>query len=171
LFFSATGRIAPKPFTVGVAVIYLLAFLSQFLLAAPLKARGGLVAFVLLQAAITWAWYALHTKRLRDAGRPTTPAIALAVLYALAVPLFLLVMAAAMIPASASATGEASSGGFLDVFLVLFLFSVIFNDPGLGVFGIIILAVLVLVMLPFLIALAFSVWLVTRPSVSPSPPP
>ena len=172
LLFSAAGRIAPKPFAIGVTVVYVLAFLSQFLLAAPLKAFGGYVAFVLLQAAIVWAWYALHAKRLRDAGRPITPAIALTILYALAVPLFLLVMAAAMTPATASAPGEAPSGSLLDVFLVLFLFSVIFNDPGLGIFGAIILAVLILVMLPFVIAFGFSVWLATRPSVAiPLPSP
>ena len=170
LFFSASGRIAPRPFAVGIVVVYVLAFLSQFLLAAPLMARGGLVAFIAFQIAIVWAWYALHAKRLRDAGRPISPAIALAILYALAIPLFLLVMVVAMTPATPSTGGEAPSGSILDVILVLFLFSVIFNNLGLGIFGYIILAVLILVMLPFLIALAFSVWLATRASASPPPP-
>jgi hypothetical protein len=173
LFFSSSGRIAPKPFAVGAVVVYLSAFLSQFLLAAPLMARGGLVAFVALQAAITWAWYALHAKRLRDAGRGVTPAVALAILYALAVPLFLLVMAAAMTPAPAVApatTSDAPPRTIFDFILFLFILGLIFSDHGLGVFGIIILVVLMLVMIPFLIALAFSIWLATRPSVPPSEP-
>ena len=172
LFFSPSGRIAAKPFAIGVVVVYLLAFLSQFLLAAPLMARGGLFAFIALQAAITWAWYSLHAKRLRDTGRAVTPAVALAVLYALAVPLFLLVMAATMTPAPAATppAGDAPRTVF-DFILFLFILSAVFSDPGLGIFGYIILLVLLLVMLPFLIALGFSIWLATRPSIAPPPVP
>jgi uncharacterized membrane protein YhaH (DUF805 family) len=172
LFFSASGRIASKPFVLGAVVVYVVAFLSQFLLAAPLMTRGGLIAFILVQAAITWAWYALHAKRLRDTGRSITPAVALAILYALAVPLFLLVMAAAMTPAAPAApttAGDAQPRTIFDFILFLFILSVVFRDPGLGIFGTIILAVLILVMLPFLIALGFSIWLATRPSLPPQP--
>ena len=67
-------------------------FLSQFLLAAPITARASVIPFLLVQVAVAWAWYALHVRRLRDAGRPTGAAIALTILYALAIVLLLLVM-------------------------------------------------------------------------------
>jgi uncharacterized membrane protein YhaH (DUF805 family) len=168
LFFSGFGRIAPKAFAIGAIVVYLLGFLSQFLLAAPLMARGGLVVFVLLQALVTWAWYALHAKRLRDSGRSVAAAAAIAILYALAVVLLLLVMAAATAP-TPSAGGEAPAAGIFEVFLVVFLILLILRDPNLGIFGLIVLGVLAIVMLPFLIAVAFSIWLGTRPSAPQSP--
>ena len=45
LFFSASGRIGAKPFAIAAAIVYLLAFLSQFLLASPMMARGGMIAY------------------------------------------------------------------------------------------------------------------------------
>ena len=69
LFTSASGRIAPKPFWLGVVAVYVASFLSQFLLAAPVTARASVLPFLVAQAAIAWAWYALHARRLRDAGR------------------------------------------------------------------------------------------------------
>src|SRR6478735_7769288 len=92
LFFSSSGHIARKPFALAAAAVYLLGFLSQFLLAAPVTARASFVPFVLVQGLAGWAWTALHIKRLRDTGRTSGAAIALAVLYALDVVMLLLVM-------------------------------------------------------------------------------
>jgi uncharacterized membrane protein YhaH (DUF805 family) len=167
LFLSSSGRIERKAFVLAVLAVYGLSFASQFLLAAPLLARGGFVAFVLVQGLATWSWYALHAKRLHDSGRSSAGAIAIAVLYALAVVLFLLIMAAVTAPAP-SATGDAPSANVFQLFLVLFLIGVILSDPFLGTFGHIILVVLTLALLPFVIAFSFSIWLATRPSVAPA---
>jgi uncharacterized membrane protein YhaH (DUF805 family) len=168
LFFSAAGRIAAKAFALAALAVYLLSFLSQFLLAAPLMARGGLVAFVLVQAFVTWSWYALHAKRLRDSGRPVTSAAAIAILYALAVVLLLLVMAATTAPAPPVGESGTPSSSVFEVLLIVFLILLVLRDASLGVFGLIVLGVLAVVMLPFLIAIAFSIWLATRPS-APAP--
>ena len=49
-------------------------------------------------------WLAALPSALRDAGRPTGPALALAILYALAIVLLLLVMIAADAPGAADRT-------------------------------------------------------------------
>lgn len=167
LFLSASGRIPQKAFVLGAIAVYAISFASQFLLAAPLMARGGFVGFIVVQAIATWSWYALHAKRLRDCGRSSTPAVAIAILYALAVILFLLIMAAATAPTGAA--DEAPRTTIFEIFLFLFLVGAILREPMLGIFGYILLGVIALAVLPFLIALAFSVWLATRPSEPPTP--
>ena len=48
-----------------------LSFASQMLLSAPVTAQVSVVPFVLVQVVLIWVWIVLHTRRLRDAGRPT----------------------------------------------------------------------------------------------------
>ena len=167
--FSPSSRIAPKPFVLGAIAIYLASFLSQFLLAAPVTARASIIPFVLVQVAIGWGWYVLHARRLHDAGRPTGPAVALTVLYALAIVLLLLVMVAANAPGPANGADDTPFAGIFQVFLLLFLIGTVLGDPNLGMFGYIILGVLALVMLPIVIAIVFTVWVGTRPSAPASP--
>jgi uncharacterized membrane protein YhaH (DUF805 family) len=169
---SASGRIAPKPFAFGAIAVYLASFLSQFLLAAPVTARASVIPFLLVQVAVAWFWYALHVCRLRDAGRPTGSVIALTILYALAIVLLLLVMLAIDTPGQPTGPNETPFAGVFQIFLVVFLIGMILGDPNLGMFGYVVLGVIALVMLPIVIAIAFTVWAGTRPSaaVAPSPP-
>ena len=170
--FSPNGRIAPKAFWIGASAIYLASFFTQFLLAAPVTARASVLPFVLAQAGIAWLWYALHAKRLRAAGRPIGPAVALSVLYVLAIVLLLLVVAAASAPGGSSpvtGTEPPPSAGISDLLLLLFILGVIFNQPNLGIFGVILLVVVALVLLPIVMAIAFTVWVGTRPSTPAQP--
>ncbi len=162
--FSAAGRLAPKPFALGAIAVYVASFLSQFLLAAPVTARASVIPFLLVQVVIGWGWYALHAKRLRDAGRPTGAAVALTVLYALAIVLLLLVMVAANAPGQGNGTEDTPFAGIFQIFLLLFLIGMVLGDPNLGMFGYIILGVLALVLLPMVIAIVFTIWAGTRPS-------
>src|SRR5260221_13548682 len=93
LFSPARGRLAPRAFAAGAAVVYGTAFLPFLLISPPVMLRVGLAPFVLVQAIALWCWFCLHAKRLRDADRGTGVAAAIAVLYALAVILFLLLVA------------------------------------------------------------------------------
>jgi uncharacterized membrane protein YhaH (DUF805 family) len=167
--FSFSGRIAPRPFALGVAAVYVASFFSQFLLAAPVTERASLVPFLLMQAVTGWAWTALHVKRLRDAGRSPSTAVALAAIYALAIVLLLLVIAMTHAPAAAAAAGETPSSGWGQTLLLFFLISVILSDPNFGLFGVVILSVLALVMLPIVIAIAFTIWTGTRPPIHAPP--
>src|SRR5260221_10613554 len=92
VFFSARGRLAPRAFAAGAAVVYGAAFLSFLLISPPVMLRVGLAPFALVQAIALWCWFCLHAKRLRDSDRGIGVAAAIAVLYALAVLLLLLLV-------------------------------------------------------------------------------
>jgi uncharacterized membrane protein YhaH (DUF805 family) len=172
-FLSASGRLAPKPFALGAVAVYVASFLSQFLLAAPVTARASVVPFLIVQIVIAWVWYGLHVRRLRDAGRPAGSAIALTILYALAIVLLLLVMLAIDAPGQPTGPDETPYANVFQIFLVFFLIAMILGDPNIGLFGYVVLGVIALMMLPILIAIAFTVWAGTRPRVAeaaPAPP-
>ena len=93
LFTASDGRLGRRPFWLALAAVYLASFVSHWLLTATVTARSGVWPFALVQAGILWAWTVVHTKRLRDAGRPAAGAIGVAVLYGLSVALILLLVA------------------------------------------------------------------------------
>ena len=90
--FSASGRLAPKPFMLGALAVYGGGFLSQLLLNSQVTQHANVIPFVLVQVALAWTWYALHAKRLRDAGRGVGAAVALTIVYLLAIVLLLVVV-------------------------------------------------------------------------------
>jgi len=168
LFFSPHGRIARKPFAIGAAVVYLLIVASQLLLSAPLTARANVIPFALAQGLLTYAWYALHGKRLRDAGRATGAALAIAVLYAMSVVLFILLLELVVGPGNGGADGK--EGGLLTSLLVwIALGAVLAGMQAMDLFLYLAIVIAVLILLPFVIAVGFSIWLATRPS-APVPP-
>lgn len=162
--FSASGRLAPKPFALGAIAVYLASFLSQFLLAAPVTARASVVPFLVVQVVLALMWYSLHVRRLRDAGRPTSSAVALTILYALAIVLLLLVMLAIDAPGQPTGAEQTPYANVFQVFLIIFLIGMILGDPNLGMFGYVVLGVIALVMLPIVIAVVFTIWAGTRPT-------
>jgi uncharacterized membrane protein YhaH (DUF805 family) len=161
VLFSASGRIAPKRFAVGAAVVYGIAFLSQLLIAPPVMLRAGLAPFALVQALAIWAWFCLHAKRLRDAGRDIGPALAIAGLYALAIILLLLMVALVMPLGEAVKTPDVDSA---DVLISSYLIAAVTGD--LGLFAYVVAGILALIFTPMLIAIAFSIWAGTRHSVA-----
>src|SRR5262245_1853835 len=92
LLFSAHGRLSPKPFWLSLLAVYLASFASLWLLSGPVTARVGLLAFAAAQVLLLQAWTAVHIKRLRDAGRPSAGAVAVALLYGLSIALALLLV-------------------------------------------------------------------------------
>lgn len=168
-FVAGSGRIAPRPFALQAAIVYVVSFLSQFLLAAPVMAHASVFPFLIVQIAVAWSWYALHVRRLRDAARPAAPALAFTLLYLLAIVLLLLATLATNDAASGRGAEGAPFASVVQIFLLLFLIGTVLGDPNLGMFGYVMLAVLALVMLPIVMALAFTVWAGTRPTASTPP--
>ena len=163
-FLFASGRLAPKPFVFGALLVYLASFLSQFLLAAPVIGRGGVIPFVAVQLVTVWSWYALHAMRLRDSGRSTGMALAISILYGLGIVLLLLIVTLLAAVAPEKATGlDPVAAGFLEFFLLVYLIAMLAGDPNLGVFGYVMLGVLALIIVPMLISVVFSVWAALRP--------
>ncbi len=162
LFTSTGGRLAPKPFWLGLSAVYLAAFASQALLTGAVLAHAGLWPFVIVQGALIWAWTALHIKRLRDAGQGPAGAIGIAAIYALAIGLMLLLLAFFLIPPAAGPDGEPAGSGMLGLFLVLAIFWLLFS-PELGPFTAILKMLMVIALLPVVLSAAFTLYTGMRP--------
>jgi uncharacterized membrane protein YhaH (DUF805 family) len=165
-WFSPSGRITPKPFARGVLAVYGVAALSLLLMSAPVMLRVGFAPFVVVQALACWAWFCLHAKRLRDAGRDAGAALAVAGLYALAIVLLLLVLTlAAPLRGGAQAPAAGTAGAWSD------LFALAGGDSDPGLFAYVGAGLLALIVLPMLTAVGFSVWAATRRGAAALNPP
>lgn len=162
LFFAAAGRMRPGPFAVAIIFVYALGAAAQMLTAPAVLARAGLWPFALVQALLLWVWFALHAKRLRDAGRGSGSAQGIAVIYALAV--VLLVFVAAFFLDAAAQTGRSGPAVPTSRILALYLLN-LFRGPTDPVTFLVLIACLSVVIAP-----AFSVWAATRPSASAEQP-
>jgi hypothetical protein len=147
----------------AVAVIYLASFLSQVLISPPVTARWGVWTFVLVQAPLTWVWFVLHARRLRDAGHPAGSALAIGILYALAIVLLMLLVEPLLGPDTNAAATEVPRASFADFWIFLLLLAALTGEPSFGFFYVLALFMLALILTPFAIALGFSIWAATRP--------
>jgi uncharacterized membrane protein YhaH (DUF805 family) len=163
-----TSRLARGPFIVAVVAVYALSFVSQMLLSAPVTSRMSVAPFVLVQIVLIVAWIVLHRRRLHDAGRPAGIAIGIAMIYALEMVLLTLLIWIVSAPSGTSNFADDGAGVF-HLFAVLYLLGVLSGDPNLGALQIWLMGFAVVMFLPILIAICFSVWAATRPS-QPSPP-
>ena len=172
--FSASGRLAPKPFTLGALAVYAGGIVSQLLLNSQVTQQANVIPFVLAQLALAWTWYALHARRLRDAGRGAGGAVALTIFYLLAVVVLLVVVFTAH-----KGTLPADSSGFAVLAIIAVLVAALFTSliigasSTIGMFGPALLGALVAITLPVLIGFAFTIWLANRPraALPASPPP
>jgi uncharacterized membrane protein YhaH (DUF805 family) len=167
-FFSQDGRLGRGPFTLAVIAVYLASFVSQMLLSAPVTAQVSIVPFVLVQVALIWLWIVLHSRRLRDAGRPTGIVIGIAMIYVLEV--VLLVMLIWLILATTGPTGGASTdASIFQLFVILYLLGMMTGDPSLGALQIWMMGFAAVMLLPVAISVVFSIWAATRPKTAPPP--
>ena len=165
---SQKARLARGPFTVAVIAVYLASFASQTLLSPPVTAQAGVALFVLAQIALIWVWIVLHTRRLRDAGRPNGIVFGIAMIYVLEV--VLLVLLIWLILGSIGPNGGAGSdAGIFQLFIILYLLGQMTGDPNLGVLQIWMMGFVAVMLLPIVIAVSFSLWTATRPSLAPPP--
>jgi uncharacterized membrane protein YhaH (DUF805 family) len=160
------ARLASGPFVLAAIALYLVSFASQMLLSAPVTARVSVVPFVLVQIVLIWLWIVVHMRRLHDAGRPTGIVIGIALVYALEVVLLTLLI---WILAAGGAGGASTDAGIFHLFVILYLLGVMAGDPSLAGLQVWLIGFAVVMLLPVLIAIGFSLWTATRPSASSSP--
>ncbi len=153
LIFSGAGRIRPGCFATAVLTVYVFGLAAQLLTVPVVLSRAGLWPFVLAQALLTWIWFVLHAKRLRDASRGTALAQGIAVIHALAVALLILVGAFVL---DSVAMPESSTPVSIAVLRQVLTFSRGLSDP-LILLGLVACASL-------LIAPVFSIWAASQPS-------
>jgi hypothetical protein len=161
--FLPSGRLRPRPFVAGVIGVYLAGAASHLLTMPDLIARAGLWPFATVQAILTWVWFALHGKRLRDAGRGVGLAAAVSVLYALAVAL-LLIVAAAFFNASAGAVPDANARGALGLILLVEIAAILLGAPSHDLAWVMVTILIAMALVPIVLALVVTLWAATRPS-------
>ena len=163
---STHGRLARKPFVLGVLAVYAAGIATQALLSGEVRAPAGLWPFFIAQAALIWAWLVLHMRRLRDAGQPPTAAIGVALIYALSLALLLMLVVflthpdAASGPVGEKPARDAATGTLLVLFLIAILFK-----PDFGVFTTILKGLILIAFIPVMISLLFSIRTSMRSSV------
>jgi len=162
-------RIAPGPFVSAALGIYVLSFASQVLLAAPVTSRLSVAPFALAQALLIASWIVLHRRRLHDAGRPAGIVTGIAIIYALEVVLLIVLVAWILSATAGSSDGVGPNAGILQLFVILYLLTLLSGDPSLGALQVWIFGFVAVLAVPVVIALSFSVWAALRPSISPPP--
>ena len=158
---------ARGPFAVAAIAVYLLSFASQMLLSPPVTGRMSVVPFVAAQAVLIGVWIVLHRRRLRDAGRPGGTAIGVAMVYALEIVLLTILVWLILSAVPGDGGGAGSEATLLHLFVVLYFLSLLSGDSGLGVLQLWVMGFVVLMFLPVIIALCYSIWAGTRPSIAP----
>lgn len=155
----ASGRLAPKPFALGVLAVWIGGVASQFLLTGEVIARAGVWPFIAIQAGLVWVWVVLHIRRLRDAGQGPAAVIGVTLIYLLSIGLLLLLVAFFTHPDAAgpSSVGQSPArDAALGTLLVVFLFNIMFT-PDFGVFSTIFKGLIVIAFAPAIISLLFSI--------------
>jgi len=163
--FSPTGRLGPRPFAWAAIAVYIAGVAAQSLTAPGVFARLDLWPFGIAQALLIWIWFAVHAKRLRDAGHAISLAVAASLLYALSVVL-LLIVAAAFFTASPSATTDAHATGALGLILLLSIVTSLAGSSSYDLGWFVVVILMALAFLPIVVAFAVTLWAATRPRVN-----
>ena len=167
LIVSASGRLSRRPFAIAVVLVYIAAIASQGLLAPEVMARAGVLAFIVVQVALIWCWYALHAKRLHDAGQGTGTALGVVTIWALGLVLYVLVVA--VLHQSAAAAENNPASGILVLLVFFYLLAMFEGTTDFGPLGLVLAIFSVAAFSPFLIAIGFSIWTACRPSATANP--
>ena len=152
------GRLAPKPFALGVAAVYIAGIAAQALLTGEVMARLGLWPFMIVQVALIAIWLVLHIRRLRDAGQGPAAAIGVAVIYGLSIGLLLMLVVFFSHPdaVTPSAGDSLATDAAVGTLLVVFLLKILFT-PGFGVFSGILKGLILIAFAPAVMSLLFSI--------------
>jgi uncharacterized membrane protein YhaH (DUF805 family) len=166
--FSPSGRLRPRPFVLAVIVVYLAGLAAQRLTASPMLPYG-LWPFAIVQALLIWIWFALHAKRLRDAGLGSGLAAGASLLYALSVVLMLLVGASFAHEFTAPSWGVAPTSTLGLIYLILLIdmisiVSILSGSPHYDVTWLILAGMTITAFLPPIFAITLTIRAAKRPS-------
>jgi len=167
--FSPSGRLPPQAFALAVVVVYLAGAASHLLTAPEVIARGGLWPFVAAQALLVWIWFALHAKRLRDAGRAAGLAAGVSLLYALSVVL-LIIITASFYNALAGEAPDANTASALGLILLVSIVAILLGSPHYDLAWLMVAILLLIAFVPVIVAIVVSLWAATRPRTLSVPP-
>lgn len=166
ILFARSGTLAAPPFWYAAVAIYVAALAAQALLAGGIAARASIAPFALAQFACLWAWNAIHTKRLRDAGHATWPVVLITSLFAVLLLIVLVLLALFLAVQAGKPTEGGAYENAIAFYLLIAIGAVLFGvlDPS-GVTPIV-LALLIIMFGPGLLAIGFTIWTGTRAPVA-----
>jgi uncharacterized membrane protein YhaH (DUF805 family) len=159
--FSPFGRLRPRPFAWAALAVYVAGLAAQSLTASDMLARIGLWPFAIAQVVLIWMWFALHAKRLRDAGHAIGLAVGASVLYALSIVLLLIIGGSFLDKASIDAANGSSALGLL---VLISTIATLLSASHYDVTWLFVAGLTIMAFLPPLVALAVTLWAATRPS-------
>jgi hypothetical protein len=154
-------RVGRSAFVVTALGVYFLSFASQVLLTAPVTRHLSVVPFALAQAVLIAVWIVLHRRRLCDAGRPIGIVSVVALIYASEMALLTIAIAVMTWSSGSTAGGVGPDADILQLFVILYLMTLLAGDPSLGALQIWIIGFVVIMLIPIAIALGFSIWAAT----------
>ena len=166
--FSPSGRLPPQAFSFAAVAVYAAGAASQWLTTPDLIQRAGLWLFVAAQIIVTWIWFALHAKRLRDAGRSIDLPAAIALLYALSVAL-LVIVAVSFVHSASPESLEYNGATALGLILFVSVIVALLGPPQFDVAWLVLMALTAMALLPVILAIVCTLWAATRPSVASQP--
>ena len=128
--------------------------------------RAGLWPFLFVQALLIWIWFAVHAKRLHDAGRSAGFAAGVAILYALSIAL-LVIVAASFYGALAGQMPfeDANTASALGLILLLSIIAFLLGAPHYDLAWLMVAILLSIAFVPVVLAFVVTLWAATRPSV------
>jgi uncharacterized membrane protein YhaH (DUF805 family) len=163
LLFAPSGRLGPRAFIIAIVLVYIAAAASQALTMPGVIKSAGLWPFLVAQIVLIWIWYALHAKRLHDAGKPVGLAIATSLLYMLAVAL-LVILAGAFYGASAVQGTDSNATSALELILFVSIIAVLSGQPPDSLAWLMVAILVVIAYLPLVLAVVTTAWAATRPT-------
>jgi uncharacterized membrane protein YhaH (DUF805 family) len=163
LLFSPSGRLGRQAFIIAVLLVYVVAVASHALTLPNVIKSAGLWPFLAAQILLIWIWYALHAKRLRDAGKPVGLAVAASLLYVLSVAL-LIIIAGAFYGALAGQGTDPNTASALGLILFVSIIAMLSGAPHDNLAWLIVAILLVIAYLPIVLVLVTSAWAATRPT-------
>jgi uncharacterized membrane protein YhaH (DUF805 family) len=131
LLFSPKGTIKPQPFAIVVIGIYAINILLGSVLDGEFIKRVGAWQYAVFQLILTWIWFSVHAKRLRDAGRGYVVAAVIAFIYAAASVLMLNLVAGSTATIGEADPKEPKVSLIGAIFAVLFINTLFTGDPFL----------------------------------------
>jgi hypothetical protein len=144
-------------------LLYVAAAASQALTMRDVIKSAGLWPFLAAQIVLVWIWYALHAKRLRDAGKPVGLAVATSLLYVLSVAL-LVIIAGAFYAALAGQGTDPNTAGALGLILFVSIVAMLSGAPRDSLAWLMVAILLLVAYLPIVLAVVTTAWAATRPT-------
>jgi hypothetical protein len=160
---SPTGLLRPGAFIAAAIVVYVAGAASHLLTAPDLIVRAGPWPFAATQALLIWLWFAVHSKRLRDAGLSAGLAAGVSLLYALSV-ILLVIVEASFASAISGQTPDAKAASGLELILVVAIIAVLLQSSHYDLTWLVVAILLAIEFIPMALAIGTTIWAATRPS-------